>query len=149
MEPIFETRSVSLPNLVPLHPPALTKHCPPPHNFLIPFQVLPFTIYLTTKMNSQNPKYNYKTKKIHWLLPISSSQGEKKNYCIMFANFQGINISSMADLSYQLYAIVSLSAKLERDAHNQMSQANTRQISSPSPSPRTSAFHKALWNKRG
>lgn len=44
----------------------------------------------------------------------------------MFANFQGVNISSMADLSYQLYAIASLSAKLERDAHNQLSQANTR-----------------------
>lgn len=35
----------------------------------------------------------------------------------MFANFQGVNISSTADLSYQLYAIASLSAKLERDAH--------------------------------
>lgn len=76
-------------------------------------------------MNSQNPKDNYKTRKIHLLLSISSSQ-EKKKYIEMFANFQGVNISSMADLSYQLYAIASLSAKLERDAHNHLSQANTR-----------------------
>lgn len=44
----------------------------------------------------------------------------------MFANFQGVNISSMADLSYQLYAIASLSANLERDAHNQLPQASAR-----------------------